>query len=136
MDKGMRRITVGCAAVLSACATVLAVAGPSAAYGKDGNLEVNEFGLFWTTYQSGCVFDLYGEDLNFSDNYFKSGCSGAGQNVNDNTESYWNRDVYAWKVGTDAGLDGNVGEIPSNYKGNASSTFKNEISSATYTLHA
>ncbi|WP_329197372.1 MULTISPECIES: hypothetical protein [unclassified Streptomyces] len=136
MDKAFRNLATGCIAAVSTAAILLAAAGPSAAYGKDGILEVDEFGLFYNQYQSGCVFDLYGEDLNFNDNYFKSGCTGGTSLVNDNTESYKNRDVYAWKVATDANMDGNVGEIPSNYQGNASSTFKNTISSSTYTLHA
>ncbi|MER7732515.1 hypothetical protein ABTX80_16690 [Streptomyces erythrochromogenes] len=114
---------------------LLSAAGPAAALGKNGSLEVHEFGLFYNQNQSGCVFDLYGEDLNFNNDYFKSGCTGGTSNVNDNTESYRNRDVYAWKVATDANIDGNVGEIPSGYSGNASTNFKNKISSATFTLH-
>ncbi|MGW0394598.1 hypothetical protein ACWDYJ_27665 [Streptomyces sp. NPDC003042] len=135
MNKPFRTLATGCVTAVSVSAILLGAAGPSAAYGKDGNLEVNEFGLFYNQYQSGCVFDLYGEDLNFNDNYFTSGCAGGTSRVNDNTESYKNRDVYAWKVATDANLDGNVGEIPSGYSGNASDAFKNKISSATYTLH-
>ncbi|MEV7445976.1 hypothetical protein AB0O22_33365 [Streptomyces sp. NPDC091204] len=135
MNKAFRALTTGGVAAASVCAILLGTAGQAAAMGKDGYLEVDEFGLFYYQNQSGCVFDLYGEDLNFNDNYFKSGCTGGGALVNDNTESYKNRDVYAWKVATDANIDGNVGEIPSNYSGNASATFKNKISSATFTLH-
>ncbi|MEU9301662.1 hypothetical protein [Streptomyces sp. NPDC048269] len=136
MNKAMRTLASGCVTAVSVSALLLAAAGPSAAMGKDGILQTDEFGLFYNQYQSGCVFDLYGEDLNFNNDYFKSGCTGGTSLVNDNTESYWNRDVYAWKVGTDANLDGNVGELPSGYSGNASLTFKNKISSATFTLHA
>ncbi|MFG2994048.1 hypothetical protein ACGFZK_32940 [Streptomyces sp. NPDC048257] len=135
MNKVFRSLTTGGVAAVSVAAILLGAAGPAAAYGKDGNLEVDEFGLFYNQYQAGCVFDLYGEDLNFNDNYFKSGCTGGTSLVNDNTESYKNRDVYAWKVATDANIDGNVGEIPSGYSGNASTNFKNKISSATFTLH-
>lgn len=99
-------------------------------------MENQEFGLFYNSGGLGCVFDLVGEDLNFNNDWFKTGCNGAGKLVNDDTASYKNWDVYAWKVGTDANIDGNVGEIPSNYAGNASAKFKNEISSATFTFHA
>ncbi|MFG2880466.1 hypothetical protein ACGFYU_36545 [Streptomyces sp. NPDC048337] len=135
MNKAFRMLVTGCAATVSAGVLLLAGAGPSAAYGKDGILENQEFGLFYNSGGAGCVFDLYGEDLNFNDNHFKSGCNGAGQSVDNNTASYKNWDVYAWKVATDPNIDGNVGEIPSNYEGNASYKFKNEISSSTYTLH-
>ncbi|MFF4005860.1 hypothetical protein [Streptomyces sp. NPDC001717] len=135
MNKAFRTLATSCVTAVSVGAILLGAAGPSAAYGKDGSLEVDEFGLFYSQNQSGCVFDLYGEDLNFNNDYFKTGCAGGTSLVNDNTESYRNRDVYAWKVATDANLDGNVGEIPSGYSGNASTNFKNKISSATYTLH-
>ncbi|ARE75185.1 hypothetical protein ACFVZ8_17245 [Streptomyces sp. NPDC059558] len=135
MSKVFRSLTTGGVAAVSVAAILLGAAGPAAALGKNGNLEVDEFGLFYNQNQAGCVFDLYGEDLNFNNDYFKSGCTGGTSLVNDNTESYRNRDVYAWKVATDANIDGNVGEIPSGYSGNASTNFKNKISSATFTLH-
>ncbi|KOU19548.1 MULTISPECIES: hypothetical protein [unclassified Streptomyces] len=135
MSKVFRSLTTGGIAAVSVAAILLGAAGPAAALGKNGNLEVDEFGLFYNQNQAGCVFDLYGEDLNFNNDYFKSGCTGGTSLVNDNTESYRNRDVYAWKVATDANIDGNVGEIPSGYSGNASTNFKNKISSATFTLH-
>ncbi|MFB6615930.1 hypothetical protein ACIGFK_39985 [Streptomyces sp. NPDC085524] len=136
MNRAVGKLVSGCVAAVSAGAILLGSAGPSAAYGKNGNLEGDEFGLYYLTGQSGCVFDLYTTDTNFADDTFKPTCNGMYKGVNDNTESYWNRDVYAWKVGTDKDLDGNVGEIPSRYAGNASATFRNRISSAAYTLHS
>ncbi len=135
MNKVFRSLTTGGVAAVSVAAILLGAAGSAAALGRNGSLEVDEFGLFYNQNQAGCVFDLYGEDLNFNNDYFKSGCTGGTSLVNDNTESYRNRDVYAWKVATDANIDGNVGEIPSGYSGNASTNFKNKISSATFTLH-
>lgn len=135
MNRAMGKLASGCVAAVSAAAVLLAGAGPAAAIGRDGNLDDQEFGLFYLTGRAGCVFDLYTTDSNFSGDTFKTGCNGMYKNVNDNTESYRNRDVYAWRVATDKDLDGNVGEIPSKYEGNASTNFKNKISSAAYTLH-
>ncbi|MGW6703677.1 hypothetical protein ACWGDE_02110 [Streptomyces sp. NPDC054956] len=135
MKKALLKLAVGCAATLSVGSVLLGAAGPSAASARDGNLEDQEFGLFYYAGRTGCVFDLVTDDLNFADDTFRGSCSGSGASVNDNTEAYRNRDVYAWKVATDRDLGGNVGEIPSKYEGNASSTFKNRISSAKYTLH-
>ncbi|MET9692782.1 hypothetical protein ABZY81_30720 [Streptomyces sp. NPDC006514] len=135
MDNAMRKLAAGCVAAVSVGAILLGTAGPAGAWGRDGNLENQEFGLFYWQNQSGCVFDLVTNDLNFSDDKYQGSCSASGNWINDTTESYRNRDVYAWKVGTDKDLGGNVGEIPSNYAGNASANFKNKISSAKYTLH-
>ncbi|MFG2299158.1 hypothetical protein [Streptomyces sp. NPDC048603] len=117
-------------------AALLAAGGTAAAYGKDGYLENQEFGLYYLTDRSGCVFDIVREDYNFNDDKFTgpAGCHGRTDWTNDNTESYWNRHWLTWKVATDAGIDGNVGTIPEAYWGNASSTFKNKISSADYIL--
>ncbi|MFD7556002.1 MULTISPECIES: hypothetical protein [unclassified Streptomyces] len=136
MDKNMRKLVAGCVSAVSVGAVLLGAAGPAAAYGRDGTLEDQEFGLYYWQNRSGCVFDLVTSDLNFADDKYRGSCSASGDPVNDTTESYWNRDVYAWKVGTDKDLGGNVGELPSKYFGNASATFKNRISSAKYTLHA
>ncbi|MET8129170.1 peptidase inhibitor family I36 protein [Streptomyces sp. NPDC005231] len=101
----------------------------AAATSKNGVLETYEFGLYYNSGYAGCVFDVYDSDNNFSDDKFKGSCSGSGQTTNDNTASYWNRDdVFDYYVYTDADYHGSWGTIPSGYKGNASSTFKNEIS--------
>lgn len=134
MNKTLRKLVVGGTAAVSASALLMGAAGPAAAWARDGNLENHEFGLFYRTGNVGCVFDLSGEDRNFDDDTFRSGCDGAGARVNDNTESYWNRDAYRWKVGTDKNLGGNVGTLPAGYWGDASATFKNTISSATFIL--
>ncbi|UGY92685.1 peptidase inhibitor family I36 protein [Streptomyces gobiensis] len=96
---------------------------------KDGVLETNEFGLYYNSGLGGCVFDVYDSDSDFSNDKFKGSCSGSGQTTNDNTASYWNRDnVFDYYVYTDANYRGSWGTIPSGYSGDASSTFKNEIS--------
>lgn len=136
MDKAMRRVAAGCVAALSVSAVLLGTAGPAAAGARDGSLEYQEFGLYYYRGQSGCVFDLTGTDMNFSDDKYRGSCGSSGKGVNDTTESYWNRDNFAWKVGTDKNLDGSVGEIPSAYSGDASDKFRNKISSADYTFHA
>ena len=108
-------------------AAALAVASPAqAATGKNGVLETGEFGLYYLTGSSGLVFDLYVSDSDFSNDVFPGTSIGA----NDNTESYRNRDSYWWHVFTNAGYAGAHGCIPSGYVGNASSTFKDTISSA------
>ncbi|MFJ4779855.1 hypothetical protein [Streptomyces sp. NPDC088762] len=135
MDKAMRKLAASSVAAVSVAAILLGTAGPAAAWARDGSLENQEFGLFYWRGQSGCVFDLVTNDLNFSDDKYQGSCSASGTWINDTTESYWNRDVYAWKVGTDKDLGGNVGEIPSAYWGDASDAFRNKISSAKYTLH-
>jgi Peptidase inhibitor family I36 len=101
----------------------------AAATSKNGVLETYEFGLYYNSNYAGCVFDVYDSDNNSSDDKFKGSCSGSDQTTNDNTASYWNRnDVFDYYVCTDADYHGSWGSIPSGYKGNASSTFKNKIS--------
>ncbi|MGW1158178.1 hypothetical protein ACWD5Q_17680 [Streptomyces sp. NPDC002513] len=109
----------------------------AAAYNNDGNLESGEFGLYYNSGQSGCVFDLISGDRDFSDDHFKAGtsggtCSGKGQTTNDNTASYRNRDTYTWYVWTDAYGGGVKGWLDPGYVGNASDTFKNKISCDSY----
>ncbi|MEV7612866.1 hypothetical protein [Streptomyces sp. NPDC089799] len=136
MNKKLRVRAVGALVPVMSAATLLLSGSPASAFNKDGYLEKDEFGLYYTVNRTGCVFDLGSEDMNFSDNKFwgPSGCSGYQKITNDNTESYWNRDVFTWKVGTDKDMDGQVGTLPEGHVGNASATFKNKISSADYIL--
>ncbi|WP_326658692.1 peptidase inhibitor family I36 protein [Streptomyces sp. NBC_00385] len=132
----IRRLTGIALAATAVTGLTLTTAGTaSAATHKNGNVESGEFGLYYNSNYAGCVFDLLNEDGNFADNRFISStssqtCPGQGQITNDNTASYWNRDVTAWDVYTDAGRKGIHGYVPLNYYGNASATYKNEISSS------
>ncbi|MGW5774961.1 peptidase inhibitor family I36 protein [Streptomyces sp. NPDC003863] len=129
----LRRVAATAIALAALGAGALATAGSaSAATGKNGYLESGEFGLFYNSNQAGAVFDLYVSDANFDDDYFPGPGNGAGQKVNDNTASYWNQDSNTWWVYTDAYAGGVEGSLPVGYYGNASTTFKNQISSAYY----
>ncbi|MEU0742511.1 peptidase inhibitor family I36 protein [Streptomyces sp. NPDC006134] len=129
----VRRLSRMALAVTAVAGIGLASAPSASALTKDGALEAYEFGLYYNSGQLGCVFDLANSDWNFSgDTFWKvSGtCNGIGQSTNDNTASYRNRDNETWWVYTDADGDGAEGTLPAGYAGDASSTFKNEISSA------
>ena len=134
--KAGKRFAGAALAMAAAAGIALGAAGQAAADTgeKDGGLWSGEFGLFYNSGQAGCVFDLRYADVNFSGDAFKGylgeSCSGKGQSVNDNTASYWNIDTYTWWVYTDANAGGIEGSVPADYFGNASSNFKNEISSA------
>ncbi|MFE2555119.1 hypothetical protein ACFXGT_03655 [Streptomyces sp. NPDC059352] len=104
--------------------------GSANAAGKDGWLTSGEFGLFCMTAQQNSVFDLYVSDGDFSNDYFVGSQSCSGHTTNDYTESYLNLDSFEWSVHTDAGGGGSDGYIPAGYRGDASSTFKNTISSS------
>ncbi|MFI2352013.1 hypothetical protein ACH492_34435 [Streptomyces sp. NPDC019443] len=114
----------------------LATAGSaSAATHDNGVMEQGEFGMYYNSYQGGCVFDLFNADGNFSGNYFKTGpyrssCGGMGESTNDNTASFHNWDNYTWHVFTDSSGGGVHGWLDSGIKGNFSTNFKNEVSSA------
>ncbi|MFD9032007.1 peptidase inhibitor family I36 protein [Streptomyces sp. NPDC059567] len=127
----IRRVAATAIALAAIGAGALATAGSaSAASGKNGYLENGELGLFYNSGQSGAVFDLFSADTNFSGDTFPGPGAGAGQSANDNTASYWNADSYVWWVYTDANAGGVEGSLPVGYIGNATSNFKNKISSA------
>ncbi|WP_406453523.1 peptidase inhibitor family I36 protein [Streptomyces sp. NBC_00876] len=134
----MRRLTGITLAATAVTGLTLATAGTaSAATNKNGNVESGEFGLYYNSNFAGCVFDLLESDGNFSGDLFRSStssqsCPGQGQSTDNNTASYWNRDVTAWDVYTKASRGGIKGSLPLGYYGNASTTFKNAISSAYY----
>ncbi|HET8658085.1 MAG TPA: peptidase inhibitor family I36 protein [Micromonosporaceae bacterium] len=123
-----RRARTILAAMVAAIIAVLVAAMPANAGHKDGVVESGEFGLYYLVDQGGYVFDLAVGDSNFSGDVFP----GTSISANDNTESYWNRDVYWWHVYTDASWGGSHGCLPSGYEGNASQTFRNTISSADF----
>ncbi|MER7760838.1 hypothetical protein [Streptomyces sp. NPDC097619] len=102
----------------------------SAAVDKDGILDPGEFGLFCLQNQGGAVFDLYVPDADFRNNYFKGGLACAQHTTNDYTESYLNRDSAEWSVYTEPNRGGYAGFIPAGYRGNASTLYRNKISSA------
>ncbi|KQX59561.1 MULTISPECIES: peptidase inhibitor family I36 protein [unclassified Streptomyces] len=128
------RRLAGVALAATAMAGISLAAAPGAwAQPDDGILEAGEFGLYYNSGQSGCVFDLFNYDTNFSGDTFwrvSGTCTGYGQTTNDNTASYYNRDSGTWWVYTDANADGAEGTLPAGYKGTATDTFKNKISSA------
>ncbi|MFE3073195.1 peptidase inhibitor family I36 protein [Streptomyces sp. NPDC059247] len=126
----LRRVAATAVALAALGAGALATAGSASATTKNGSLETGEFGLFYNSGQGGAVFDLYIADDNFDDDWFPGPGNGAGQKVNDNTASYWNADSLTWWVYTDAYAGGVEGSLPPGYLGDASSNFKNKISSA------
>ncbi|MFE9769968.1 peptidase inhibitor family I36 protein [Streptomyces sp. NPDC005808] len=125
----LRQLAVTGVALAALGTAGIATAGSaSAATGKNGVVEVGEFGLYYVTGSSGTVFDLFVSDTNFSGDVFP----GTSISANDNTESYRNRDSLTWYVYTNAGAGGSEGWLDPGYVGNASTTFKNKISSAYY----
>jgi len=74
------------------------------------------------------IADLFVSDDNFADDVFP----GSTISADNNTESYWNDDSFWWHVFTGANYTGSHGCLPPDYRGNASATFKNTISSAYY----
>lgn len=121
------RLLAGAAVLCIAGAVGIASAGSAeAATGKNGNLESGEFGLYYAPDRGVPVFDLYVSDEDFSNDYFPNTTIRA----NDNTASYWNRDTFTWYVYTNAYHTGSKGWLDPGYIGNASSTFRNKISSA------
>ena len=124
----IRRARTILTVVVAAIIAVLAAAMPANASQKDGVVDSGEFGLYYLTGQGGYVFDLAVGDSNFYGDVFP----GTSISANNNTESYWNRDVYWWHVYTDASYTGSHGCLPSGYTGDASQTFRNTISSADF----
>ncbi|MFG2818087.1 peptidase inhibitor family I36 protein [Kitasatospora sp. NPDC048365] len=122
-----RSVAVG-VAVAALGAGALATAGTASAAGKDGSLTPGELGLYFLQNQSSYVFDLYVSDADFSNDTFP----GTSISANDNAESYWNRDTLTWDVYTDANRGGVHGWIDAGVSSNASTNFKNKVSSAYY----
>ncbi|MFG2984092.1 hypothetical protein ACGFYQ_23025 [Streptomyces sp. NPDC048258] len=134
MNKNLRGLRLAAAPAAIAAALLVATAAPASASVHDGYLEQYEMGLYYLVDRGGCVFDYNNDDDTFTDNKFygPAGCHGRTDWVNDNTESYWNRDVFGWNVYTDWNYGGIKGSIPIGHIGNASSNFKNKISSSRF----
>ncbi|MGW8768473.1 hypothetical protein ACWGN5_39035 [Streptomyces sp. NPDC055815] len=128
----LRRVAATAVTLVALGAGALATAGTASAAGKNGGLESGEFGLYYNSDQGGAVWDLFVEDTDFWGDRFPGPGNGTYELVNDNTASYNNRDSNRWWVYTDAGAGGYEGSLPAGYIGNASATFKNQISSAYY----
>ncbi|MCZ4097041.1 hypothetical protein G3I60_23115 [Streptomyces sp. SID13666] len=122
------RRTLATTLALAALGTAsLVCAGPADALGKDGNLEPGELGLYYAQNRTNLLFDLFYAGNNFAGDRYAANFS---ISPNDNTESYWNRDAQTWSVWTDAYRAGVHGWIPAYTWSNASTNFKNKISSA------
>ncbi|MFE0649252.1 hypothetical protein ACFVZH_11755 [Streptomyces sp. NPDC059534] len=126
----VRRALSTVVALTALGAGVLAGGGTAAASTKDGELELREFGLYYNSSLMGSVLDLYLADSNLADDRFPGYGSGQGQIVDNNAASYFNRDRVVWYVYTGSFAGGVEGSLPANYYGNASATFKNQVSSA------
>ena len=107
-------------------ASVVGLATPANATGKNGVVESGEFGLYWLTGSSGLVFDLLLADDNFNNDNFP----GTSVPAANNTESYRNRDTFWWHVFTGSGYTGSHGCLEPGWVGNASATYRNNIESA------
>ena len=105
---------------------LLLSAGTAGAAERDGVVEVGEFGLYYAPNSGLPVYDLYLSDPDFRGDRFP----GSNLLVDNNTASYWNRDSFWWHVYTGYNYTGSHGCLSSGYRGNASVTFRNTISSA------
>ncbi|MFB6620206.1 hypothetical protein ACIGFK_36035 [Streptomyces sp. NPDC085524] len=105
-------------------------AGSASAEGKDGWLTDGELGLFCWQDQSNSVFDLWASDSNFVNDYFTGTRSCANNYVDNNTESWSNRDTYTWNVHTGSAGAGYHLNLGVGTRGNLNTTFFNQISSA------
>ncbi|MFJ8233118.1 hypothetical protein ACIQ9E_24720 [Streptomyces sp. NPDC094448] len=121
--------------VAAAVCISLTMAGTANAAEDDGRLDDTEFGLYYNSNNAGCVFDIWVGDADFRNNYFKSpsillNCSGIGRLVDNDAASYWNRAHETFYVFTGYKGGGLEGSIPAGYSGNASTNYKNALSSA------
>ncbi|MCJ0868504.1 hypothetical protein [Streptomyces sp. AP-93] len=127
----LRRAAVTGLSLVAFGGASLAAAGSASAAGGNGVMESGEFGEYYNSDRAGCVWDLITADANFGDNWFVgSGCAGLGQDIDNNTASYWNRQTVTWDVYTGTSRGGVKGWIPGGAYGNYSATFKNQVSSA------
>ncbi|MBD0707173.1 MULTISPECIES: peptidase inhibitor family I36 protein [unclassified Streptomyces] len=126
----LRRVAVTALALAALGGGALATAGSASALQRDGHVEAGELGLYYSPDRGGAVFDLGNSDEDFSDDQFLGTGAGAGQSVDDNTASYWNNDTYTWLVYTGTYRQGLAASLPPGYIGNATATFRHQISSA------
>lgn len=132
-----RSVAATAISIAAAAAMITGSAAPASAdqeakhrraTGKNGICEVGELCLYYLQNFRGPVFDLYLSDSNFSDDRFP----GTVILADNNTESFWNRDTYTWRVYTGSNRGGSVGCIRPGAFGNFNTTFRNTVSSAFY----
>ena len=125
-------ISIAVAAALVTGSAAPATAAPQhklhKATGKNGVCEVGELCLFYTQNFGTPVLDLYNSDSDFSNDNFP----GTQIRANNNTESFWNRDTYTWRIYTGTNATGSIGCIRPGASGNLNNTFRNLVSSAFY----
>ncbi|MQS36206.1 hypothetical protein [Streptomyces katsurahamanus] len=122
-----RALAVG-STLLMAGGGLLATAAPASAEPRDGNVEVGEIGLRFSSYEERPVLDLYSDDNNLSDDKFP----GTQTRADNNTELVWNRDVFTWQLCTEADYSGPCTSISPGYSVNLVAPFRNTVSSARY----
>lgn len=123
------RLTTLLIGLTSLLGLALTGAGSATAGELDGTSEPGEFAIYGgpnTTYE---VLDLYLSRGDFNQLSWPR----YGGAVNDQNESYWNRDNFTWHVYTDAWRGGQHGWINPGVTSNASSTYWHKVSSAYYT---
>lgn len=121
---------------LTAVATLAAaVAMASPAHASNGVVGPGEFGLYYSPGSTGWVVEFTRpaswdqNDKDLRNNYFY----GTTVIADNNTASYRNYDDrYVWYVYTGYSQTGTRGCLPAGWVGNASSTFRNTISSVGY----
>lgn len=125
----MRLTRITALTAVASLAAAVAMASPAQATEHNGIVESGELGLYYSPGSTGLVFDLYYDDSNFSDNVFPKNTS---IRVDNNTASYRNpADDWAdWFVTTGANYTGSAACLTDGYVGNATTTFRNQISSA------
>lgn len=89
-----------------------------------------EMCLWFLANFSNSMDDLYFNDGNLSDNFFRTPGAGLGQSVINNAESDWNRDtIFTAQVWTGLNFTGTSGVVPPTGFGNFNSTFVNNVES-------
>ncbi|MFJ8042218.1 peptidase inhibitor family I36 protein [Kitasatospora sp. NPDC096147] len=122
-----RLITLATGITTAAC-LALAGAAPAGAAELDGYSEGGEFIIYGGPNTTSEVFDLY---LSRND-LGKLSWPRYGGPVNDQNESYWNRDGLTWHVYTDSYRNGQHGWISPGVSSNATGSFWHRVSSAYY----
>jgi hypothetical protein len=101
--KSLRRTALTGTIALAATAGLVGLAAPASAAGKDGSCQSGELCLYYFQNRTSHVFDLYDSDANFSGDTFPGATSISADNE---TRSYYNRDVYYWRVYDGANYSG------------------------------
>lgn len=124
----MRLTKITALTAVATFAAAVAMASPAQASTEhNGIVEAGEFGLYYSQGSSGLVFDMFYPSYGFQADVFPLNHS---IRVDNNTASYRNRTNSAATVATGYNWTGAYGCLPAGYVGNASTTFRNTISSA------